>query len=70
MLVEIQLSFSLLTWYMYSTCLQCEVGSIVNNNQLDIIAVWKLLVASCVCVAEVQTHFFNVYFQHKKRSLL
>ena len=36
-----------------------SLGEAVISNHLNISSVWKLPVASCLCVAEVQTRVFN-----------
>ena len=52
-------------------------GEAVTGNHLDVSSVWKLLVASCLCVAEVQSRIFNslvsstkVFFSKEKRVCL
>ena len=41
-------------------------GEAVTSNHLNISSVWKSLVASCSCVAEVQTHAFNALVSSTK----
>ena len=38
----------------------------MSSNHLDIGSFWELLIASYVCVAEVQTHIFNAFISSTK----
>ena len=38
----------------------------MSSNHLDLRSVWKSLVASCLCEAEVRTHVFNVFVSSTK----
>ena len=38
----------------------------MSSNHLDLRSVWKSLVASCMCVAEVQTFVFNAFISSTK----
>ena len=42
----------------------------MTSDHLDVSFAWKLLVASCVCVAEVRTRVFNVFVSSAKRVCL
>ena len=38
----------------------------MSSNHLDLKSVWKSLVASCVCVAEVRMRVFNAFVSSTK----
>ena len=47
-------------------CLISAALAPLSSNHLNISFVWKVLVASCVCVAELQTHIPSVHLKKLK----